>query len=74
MPLYAFACERCDARFDELQRADAPSPPCPGCGAPDVRRLLSNFVANPGRKPPTTFTPAQTRRDAVGGHHSHHHH
>ncbi|MDP9377782.1 MAG: zinc ribbon domain-containing protein [Actinomycetota bacterium] len=73
MPLYAFVCEGCACRFEELQRADAPAPPCPNCDARDVQRLLSTFVAGPGRKPPSTFTPAATRRDRLGGGHQHPH-
>ena len=72
MPLYAFACARCEERFDALQGFDVPAPPCPGCGAPDARRVLSAFTAGPARKGPDTFTPAATRRDAVGGGHHHH--
>lgn len=44
VPVYDFACVACDERFDELQRSDAPSPPCPSCGAEETKRLLSPFL------------------------------
>jgi len=44
VPIYDYACTACDERFDELQRSDAPTPPCPACGAEDTQRLLSPFL------------------------------
>ena len=44
VPIYDFACVACDERFDELQRSDGPSPPCPACGAEETQRLLSPFL------------------------------
>ena len=44
MPIYDFACVSCDNRFEELQRSDAPSPPCPTCGHEETQRLLSPFL------------------------------
>ncbi len=44
MPIYDFACVSCDDTFEELQRSDAPSPPCPSCGAEETKRLLSSFL------------------------------
>jgi len=70
--MYAFACRACGARYEELQGFDAPAPACPQCGATGAQRVLSSFQAGPARKPPDTFTPAQTRRDLI--HHHHHHH
>ena len=70
MPLYAFACEQCAHAFEELQPFSAPPPACPACGGPS-RRALSGFQAGPARREPSTFTPAQTRRDRLG--HRHHH-
>ncbi|MDQ3935558.1 MAG: zinc ribbon domain-containing protein, partial [Actinomycetota bacterium] len=40
MPIYDFACEACGHEFEELIRGDE-APPCPRCGAPEPRRLLS---------------------------------
>lgn len=43
MPIYEYACG-CGHRFERLARiadAEAPSPPCPACGAAGGRRMLS---------------------------------
>jgi putative FmdB family regulatory protein len=46
VPIYDFKCESCGAEFEELVRAgDAPA--CPGCGAPEPRRLLSQVAPTP---------------------------
>ncbi|MGA8744812.1 MAG: zinc ribbon domain-containing protein [Solirubrobacterales bacterium] len=50
MPIYAFECEECGARFDELVRADADNPACPTCGSGGTRRRLSP-VSPPARQP-----------------------
>jgi len=44
VPIYDYACVTCDERFEELSRSDAPSPPCPSCGAEEAQRLLSTFL------------------------------
>jgi putative FmdB family regulatory protein len=51
VPIYEFECDECGCRFDELIAFDAPSPPCPECGAEKPRRLLSSSVGPPGRQP-----------------------
>jgi putative FmdB family regulatory protein len=40
MPLYDFACDACDERFEALSSPGA-TPPCPACGAPRTRRLFT---------------------------------
>jgi putative FmdB family regulatory protein len=40
MPLYDFACDACDERF-EAQAAPGETPPCPACGASPSRRLFT---------------------------------
>jgi putative FmdB family regulatory protein len=42
VPIYEFECQSCGRRFEELVAPDA-RPPCPECGAPDPRRLLSQI-------------------------------
>jgi putative FmdB family regulatory protein len=70
MPLYAYSCGACGAVFEELRRMDAAAPPCPECGERErVERRLSAFAAQPGRRPPSTFTPAMTRGDPPPHHH-----
>ena len=42
MPIYAYACKKCDNTLDALQKmADAPLVECPSCGEPQLKRLLS---------------------------------
>lgn len=42
MPIYAYACKKCDHTLDALQKmADAPLVDCPSCGEPELKRLLS---------------------------------
>lgn len=43
MPIYAFACDACDHRFDRLQKLSDPDPDrCPDCGATgQVRRQVT---------------------------------
>jgi putative FmdB family regulatory protein len=46
MPIYDFACDACGTTFEELSRPDE-LPPCPSCGAPEPRRLLSQVSPPP---------------------------
>lgn len=43
MPLYEYACEECERRFEELSLSPSETiaPPCPQCGGGPTRRLLS---------------------------------
>jgi putative FmdB family regulatory protein len=50
MPVYAFECEECDCRFEELTPSDTRSLACPDCGSGRTRRLLSP-VSPAGRQP-----------------------
>lgn len=42
MPIYAFQCNACGHRFDELMRLSDPDPAaCPACGAAQVQRQVT---------------------------------
>ena len=42
MPIYEYACKKCDHRLDALQKmSDDPLLDCPECGEPALKRLLS---------------------------------
>lgn len=42
MPIYAYACTKCDHTLDALQKiADEPLVDCPECGQAALKRLLS---------------------------------
>lgn len=42
MPIHEFECKACGRRFEKLMlSADVGNPPCPGCEAPNTRKLMS---------------------------------
>ena len=42
MPIYEYACKKCDHKLDALQKmSDDPLLDCPECGEPALKRLLS---------------------------------
>ena len=42
MPIYEYACERCDSEFEVEQRiTEDPLKRCPSCRSPRVKRLIS---------------------------------
>ncbi len=42
MPIYEYACKKCDHTLDALQKiSDDPLVECPECGEPELRKLLS---------------------------------
>jgi putative FmdB family regulatory protein len=42
MPIYAYACKKCEHTLDALQKiADEPLVDCPKCGKPALRRLIT---------------------------------
>ena len=47
MPIYEYACSRCDRSFEELviRRSDESRVKCPKCGSPEVGRLMSRPAA-----------------------------
>jgi putative FmdB family regulatory protein len=45
MPIYEYRCEECGRRSTSLLPSYAsPDPPCPHCGKPALRRLVSTFA------------------------------
>jgi putative FmdB family regulatory protein len=49
MPIFEYRCAVCDASFEELTSAAAPSRVrCRSCGSADVTRLLSAFAVGGG--------------------------
>ena len=41
MPMYEYACEACHKVFEELVFGSPEAVPCPKCGSPRTKRLLS---------------------------------
>lgn len=45
VPIYEYRCEECGKRSSALLGSFAsPDPPCPHCGKPALRRLVSTFA------------------------------
>jgi putative FmdB family regulatory protein len=44
MPIYEFACKRCEVRFEELVSASEQKVVCPECGSKKVERRFSQFA------------------------------
>ena len=42
MPIYEYACQDCEHRFETIQKAaEGPLQECPACGQPTLKKLLS---------------------------------
>ena len=45
MPIYEYRCEECGKRSTSLLLSySSPDPPCPHCGKPALKRLVSTFA------------------------------
>jgi putative FmdB family regulatory protein len=45
VPIYEYRCEECGKRSSSLLASfSTPDPPCPHCGKPSLRRLVSTFA------------------------------
>jgi putative FmdB family regulatory protein len=45
MPIYEYRCDACAKRSSSLLASfSTPDPPCPHCGKPSLRRLVSTFA------------------------------
>ena len=43
MPLFAYACGKCDHEFEYLSRSGEAAPECPKCGASRIERQFAPF-------------------------------
>ena len=41
MPIYEYRCPSCGHDFEKLVKIGAPAPPCPECGAEEVKKKIS---------------------------------
>ena len=49
VPIYEYRCEECGKRSSTLLSSySSPDPPCPHCGKPALRRLVSTFATTGG--------------------------
>ncbi|MFC2163672.1 FmdB family zinc ribbon protein [Acidobacteriota bacterium] len=76
MPLYEYKCDKCNAKFEVIQKlADAPMKKCPQCGG-SVKKVISapalqfkgsgfyiNDYAKKEKKPAESKTKTKTAKD-----------
>ena len=46
MPIYEYACMKCEEHFEELVRSEQQVVTCPSCGAANVLRQFSAFAVH----------------------------
>jgi putative FmdB family regulatory protein len=63
MPLYAYACDACEAQFELLVRA-ADTPECPACGSRQLTQQVSR-ICNEIKYP--AIARSWRKRAAAGG-------
>lgn len=64
MPVFEFACAKCDHRFEELIRGDHMPTACPACQHQKVEKRLSTFAVG---KEATRRYPAPIAPPCGGG-------
>lgn len=67
MPIYEYACMKCESHFDELVRSDEQVITCPDCGAKNVRRQLSAFAVHGTASKPSFSGPSGGGGGCCGG-------
>ena len=67
MPIYEYACMKCEDHFDELVRSDEQVIVCPTCGATNVRKQLSSFAVHGAGSKPSFSGPAGGGGGCCGG-------
>lgn len=53
MPIYEYACMRCESHFEELVRSAEQAVTCPECGAGKVVKQLSAFAVHGASSQPS---------------------
>jgi len=66
VPIYEYVCMQCESHFEELVR-NGEEPPCPDCGAVNVRRQFSVFAAVGAGEQPTFRGPVGGGGGCCGG-------
>jgi putative FmdB family regulatory protein len=69
MPIYEYRCEECGKRSTSLLPSySSPDPPCPLCGKPALKRLVSTFAtASSGENDGGDFGDMGGGDDDMGG-------
>ena len=58
MPIYEYACMKCENHFEELVRSDAQAVTCPSCGAGKVLKQFSSFAVVGTKATPSFSSPS----------------
>ena len=45
MPIFEYACNQCEQRFEKLLRKNDQQVDCPKCQSQDLRKLFSSFAS-----------------------------
>ena len=67
MPIYEYACQSCDHRFEELVSSYGTLVACPQCTSGEVEKLLSTFSAKVAGGAPALGKPAMGGGGMGGG-------
>ena len=67
MPIYEYACQSCDHRFEELVSSYGTLVACPQCTSGEVEKLLSTFSAKVAGGAPALGRPAMGGGGMGGG-------
>lgn len=57
MPIFEYACNQCEQRFEKLLRKSDQEVDCPKCQSQDLRKLFSTFASSVGGTDSQDFCP-----------------
>jgi putative FmdB family regulatory protein len=67
VPIYEYACMKCESHFDELVRSADQAVTCPECGAGNVLKQLSTFAVLGAKAKPAFSGPTGGGGGCCGG-------
>lgn len=69
MPMYEYACRKCDHRFEKLVKSISSTEkvPCPECGSKQTERAVSVFAVSQGGAKSSTPASASGMCGRCGG-------
>jgi putative FmdB family regulatory protein len=67
VPIYEYACMKCESHFEELVRSSDQAVTCPECGAAKVLKQLSSFAVVGATSKPSFAGPSGGGGGCCGG-------
>jgi putative FmdB family regulatory protein len=67
VPIYEYACMKCESHFEELVRSSDQAVVCPECGAAKVLKQLSTFAVHGTSSKPSFAGPSGAGGGCCGG-------